>query len=132
MPESSQSPRLAPIRRSWNPLVWLAALIYRLTMGRVAAPIRVVYARAPCLILGHLILVATAEYGLSLDRRAWYLTRVFGSRLNDCMFCDDLETYMALRHGAISRADIAALPHYATAEEFTERSEEHTSELQSH
>lgn len=121
MPQPSPPPRLAPIGRSWNPLVWAVALIYRVLIGRVVAPVRVVYARAPRIIIGHLMLMGTAEYGLSLDRRVSSLVRVFGSRVNNCMFCDDLETHMGLKHGTISRADVDALPHFATAPEFSER-----------
>ena len=113
--------RLAPIRRSWNPLVWLIAWIYRVTMGRVAAPVPVIFARAPKLIVGHMTLLSTAEYGLSLDARLRHLTRVFGSRVNGCMFCDDLETHMALKAKTVTRADIDALPQYATSTRFTER-----------
>ncbi len=113
-------PRLAPIERSWNPLVWLAAAVYRATVGR-ATPIHVIFARAPRLILAHLILVGTMEYGVSLDRRLRALARVFGSRVNGCIFCDDLETRLAVQHGAIAQADADALPHYATSERFSER-----------
>ena len=121
MPQPPAPPRLAPIARSWNPLVWAVALIYRVLAGRVVAPVRVIYARAPRIIVGHLMLMSTAEYGLSLDRRVSSLVRVFGSRVNNCMFCDDLETHMALKRGAISRADVDALPHFATAPELSER-----------
>ncbi|HVM96507.1 MAG TPA: hypothetical protein VMT89_08965, partial [Candidatus Acidoferrales bacterium] len=40
---------------------------------------------------------------------------------NGCMYCDDLETYMALRHRAITRDDIDALTSYASSERFSER-----------
>jgi alkylhydroperoxidase family enzyme len=121
MPQSSPQPHLPPLARSWNPLVWAVALIYRVLIGRVVAPVRVVYARAPRIVVGHLMLMATAEYGLSLDRRVSSLVRVFGSRVNNCMFCDDLETHMALKRGAICRADVDALRQFATAPEFSER-----------
>lgn len=121
MPDQAyENARLAPIFRSWNPLVWLIAWIYRLTMGRVAAPVPIVFARAPGVIVGHIALVSTAEYGLSLKPRLRHLTRVFGSRVNQCMFCDDLETHMALKAKTVTRADIDALPNYATSERFTE------------
>jgi AhpD family alkylhydroperoxidase len=114
------APRLAPIERSWNPLVWLAAAIYRATVGH-ATPVYVIFARAPRLILAHLILMSTSEYGVSLDRRLRSLARVFGSRVNGCLFCDDLETRLALQSRAISQEDADALPHYATSERFSER-----------
>ena len=113
--------RLAPIRRSWNPLVWLIAWIYRGAIGRVVAPVRVIFARAPRLVVGHMMLMSAAEYGLSLDARLRHLIRVFGSRVNGCMFCDDLETHMALKAKSVSRADIDALPQYVTSTRFTER-----------
>lgn len=114
------APRLAPIERSWNPLVWLAAAIYRATVGH-ATPIYVIFARAPRLILAHLVLISTSEYGLTLDRRLRSLARVFGSRVNGCIFCDDLETRLAVKSRAITQEDADALPHYATSERFGER-----------
>jgi AhpD family alkylhydroperoxidase len=113
-------PRLTPIENSKNPLVWLAAAIYRASVGR-ATPIYVIFARAPRLILAHLILMTTSEYGVSLDRRLRSLARVFGSRVNGCIFCDDLETRLAVKHRAISQEDADALPHYATSERFSAR-----------
>ena len=121
MSNGYENVRLAPMRRSWNPMVWLIALAYRITIGRVSAPVPVLFARAPRLIFGHLMLMSAAEYGLSLDKRVRYLTRVFGSRVNLCMFCDDLETHMALKAKAVSRDDIDALARYATSPRFTER-----------
>jgi len=115
------SPRLQPVERSWNPLVWLALAVYRSATGGTDSPIRVIFARAPRLILAHLILVGTSEYGISLDRRLRSLARVFGSRVNGCLFCDDLETRLALQHRAISREDADALAHYASSDRFSER-----------
>jgi alkylhydroperoxidase family enzyme len=37
------------------------------------------------------------------------------------MFCDDLETHMALKAKSVTRADIDALLEYATSARFTER-----------
>lgn len=121
MSDAYENARLAPIRRTWNPMVWLIAWAYRMTIGRVAAPVPIVFARAPRTIFGHLMLMSAAEYGLSLDKRIRHLTRVFGSRVNLCMFCDDLETHMALKAKSVSRDDIDALSEYATSPRFTER-----------
>lgn len=113
-------PRLAPLDGSWNPLVRIALATYRAATGGTL-PIRVIFARAPRLIVAHLVLVATSEYGVSLPRRLRALCRVWGSRVNGCVFCDDLETRVAIRHGAISREDTDALPHYATSDRFSAR-----------
>lgn len=121
MSDAYENARLAPIRRSWNPMVWLIAWAYRITIGRVAAPVPILFARAPRTIFGHLMLMSAAEYGLSLDKRVRHLTRVFGSRVNLCMFCDDLETHMALKAKTVTREDIDALAQYATSPRFTER-----------
>lgn len=118
---AAASPRLQPVERSWNPLVWLALAVYRSATGGTDSPIRVIFARAPRLIIAHLILVGTSEYGISLDRRLRALARVFGSRVNGCLFCDDLETRLALEHRAISREDADALPQYASSDRFSER-----------
>ena len=115
------SSRLEPVARSWNPFFWLALIAYRVSVGGAATPARVIFARAPGVVVAHLVLMATSEYVLSLERRLRLLVRVFGSRVNGCMYCDDLETYAALRHRAISRADIDALPRYRESEHFNER-----------
>jgi alkylhydroperoxidase family enzyme len=114
------APRLAPLERSWNPLVWLAAAIYRATVGH-ATPVYVIFARAPRLIFAHLVLMSTSEYGVSLDRRLRSLARVFGSRVNGCIFCDDLETRIAIKTRAITQEDADALPYYATSDRFSDR-----------
>jgi AhpD family alkylhydroperoxidase len=111
--------RLAPLGWSWNPLVWLAALAYRFGAGGVATPIWVIFARAPGLVLAHLILVITSEFLVGLDRRLRALVRVYGSRLNRCSFCDDLEAALALRHRALSAADLDALADFRTSERFS-------------
>ncbi len=121
MSDAYENARLAPIRRTWNPMVWLIAWVYRMTIGRVAAPVPILFARAPRTIVGHLMLMSAAEYGLSLDKRIRHLTRVFGSRVNLCMFCDDLETHMALKAKTVTRDEIDALSEYATSARFTER-----------
>src|SRR5436190_22087677 len=90
------SPRLAPVTRSWNPLVWIAMAVYR-SIG-APTPVQIIFARAPRLILAHLMLVITSEYGLSVDRRLRSLVRVFASRVNGCLFCDDLETRLTLQN----------------------------------
>src|SRR6185369_4640154 len=112
-------PRLTPIAWSWNPLHWLALAIYR-SIG-APLPAQVIFARAPRLIIGHLLVVLTSEYGLTLDRRVQSLVRVFGSRINGCMFCDNLETRLAIAHGSLTREDADALAEYAASERFGER-----------
>lgn len=116
-----EAPRLEPIAWSWNPLVWLALLAYRFGAGGEASPVKVIFARAPRLVLAHLVLIVTCEYALSLDRRLRGLARVFGSRVNGCLFCDDLETRLAIRHHAISTEDADALAVYATSPRFSAR-----------
>lgn len=121
MPGSAAAPpRLEPVRRSRHPLVWLLLAVYRLT-GVSTAPVRVIFARAPRAILPHLLLMSVAEYGLHLDRRLRALVRVLGSRVNRCHFCDDLESRLALAHGALAQEDLDALEKHATSARFSER-----------
>jgi len=121
MDKTPHAYRLEPIERSWNPWVRLASFIYRLTTGYVGPAIRVIFARAPRLLVGHLTLMATAEYMISLDRRTRSLVRVFGSRINNCMYCDDLESHMALRHKSLTQEEIDAVPRFESSSLFTER-----------
>ena len=46
---------------------------------------------------------------------------MLNSRVNLCMFCDDLETHMALKANSLTRDDIDALAQYATSPLFTDR-----------
>ncbi len=119
--DATGAPRLAPRQWSWNPLVWLAALAYRVGTGGATTPVWVIFARAPGLVLAHLTLVVTSEYLVGLDRRLRALVRVLGSRLNGCNFCDDLEAALALRHRALTRADLDALMSFRASERFSGR-----------
>ena len=118
-----QGPALAPPRlapgRSWHPLFWIALAIYR-SIG-APLPAEVIFSRAPRLVVAHLLLVITSEYALSLDKRTRALVRVFGSRINGCMFCDNLESRLAVEHGAISREDADGLARYRTSDRFGDR-----------
>ncbi|MDX2166059.1 MAG: carboxymuconolactone decarboxylase family protein [Deltaproteobacteria bacterium] len=118
-PLAVASLRLAPLRWSWNPLVWLAALAYRFGAGGAVTPVWVIFARAPGLVLAHLLVVTTSEYLVGLDRRLRALVRVYGSRLNRCSFCDDLEAALALRHRALTAADLDALASFRDSERFS-------------
>ncbi len=113
--------RLKALTWSWNPLVWWAALSYRLAIGSTGSPVWVIFVRAPRVIIAHLVLVATSEFGLSLDKRLRSLLRVFSSRVNNCLYCDDLESYVALKHRTLTREDLDALPTYRDSQRFSER-----------
>lgn len=118
--EDTPKTRLAPLTRSWNPLVWLALAVYR--WGAVSTtPVRVLFARAPRLILSHVFLMIGYAYGTSLSHRLRSLVSVYGSRINGCMFCDDLETATALKSKALVCEDVDALPEYRTSARFSPR-----------
>jgi len=120
-PQNAAGPtRLAPLSWSWNPLVWLAAAAYRFGAAGATMPAWVIFARAPGLVLAHLLLVGTSEYCVGLTPRLRALVRVFGSRINNCRFCDDLESALALRHGQLTRADLDALPTYRSNARFSD------------
>ena len=114
---ATPAPRLSPIRCSRHPLVLLALAAYRFGAG-TTAPVRVIFARAPRLVIAHLVLVLTTEYALRTDRRLRTLVRVFGARVNGCRFCDDLETRIAIATRAISREDADDLASWATSPRF--------------
>jgi AhpD family alkylhydroperoxidase len=118
--EPAASPRLAPIRRALHPMVALANAIYRFGVG-TTAPVAVIFARAPRLIFAHLVLMMTSEAGVSLDKRTRALARVFGSKTNGCMFCNDLTTRLALKHRALGQEDVDALADWRASDRFTER-----------
>lgn len=117
---TGEGARLAP-RRSWHPLVLWLGLAYRFAAGGASAPVRVIFARAPRLVLAHVLLMITAEYGLSLERRLRQLVRIFGARRMECAFCFDLETGLALRGRAIAESDLAGLAHWESSDRFDAR-----------
>jgi AhpD family alkylhydroperoxidase len=117
---ADSAPRLPEIHRSWNPLVWLATAVYRSVAGD-PIPVRVIFARAPRLIIPHLLIVGACEYLMSLDRRIRAMARVHGSRVNSCSFCDNLETRLALAHKLLTREEIDELAAWRDSTKLTAR-----------
>ena len=111
--------RLAPVEHPANPLMRLAYRLSAWRYGKVLAPLKVMYARKPRLLLLAGQMQRVVE-GLSLEPSLRMLVMVQAARLNGCTFCQDLLLAEALRRG-VGRERFDALAEYRTSPLFSER-----------
>ena len=112
--------RLTPIERPRNPLLRLAFRISVRQFGKVIAPLKVIYARKPRLLLVAGQISRTLEKGLSLDPPLRLLVQAQAARLNGCTFCQDLALAQAVQ-GKIGMDRFQALADFRVSNVFTER-----------
>ena len=112
--------RLTPIEHPRNPLLRLAFRISIRQFGKVIAPLKVIYARKPRLLLVAGQISRTLEKGLSLDPSLRLLVQAQAARLNGCTFCQDLALAQAVQ-GKIGTERFQALADFRTSGVFTER-----------
>lgn len=91
--------RLAPIDHPPSLILRLLFWLSRRIVGRVLAPMRVLYPRLPGFVRPHLGMMRFAERRLSLPPRLRHLVEVRVSRLNGCAFCADAHEWVGRRHG---------------------------------
>jgi AhpD family alkylhydroperoxidase len=112
--------RLEPIEHPRSPLLRLAYRLSARQFGKVIAPLKVIYARKPRLLLLAAQIGRTMEKGLSLDPALRLLVQVQAARLNGCAFCEDL----ALAHAAQRKVGLErfrALDDFRASPLFSER-----------
>lgn len=91
VPEAPSPPlRLAPLAAEPSLLLRVFNWLLRRRLGKVFTASRVIYARLPALLWGHLPLFRLAEAGLMLSGELRHLVEVHVSTLNGCSFCEDL------------------------------------------
>lgn len=112
--------RLAPIERPTGILMRLAYWASRRQFGKVIAPLKVMYARKPRLLLLSLHVQRVLERGLSLEPSLRLLVQAQVARLNGCAFCQDLALAEAFRH-ELGAERFTALPEYRSSEIFSAR-----------
>lgn len=112
--------RLTPIEHPRNPLLRLAYRISVKQFGKVIAPLKVIYARKPRLLLVSGQISRTLEKGLSLDPSLRLLVQAHAAQLNGCTFCQDLALAQAVQ-GKIGMERFQALGEFRTSDAFTAR-----------
>jgi AhpD family alkylhydroperoxidase len=98
-PPHSQAPRLAPLATTPSFLYWLLTIAYRLLLGKVITPARVLFTRMPRLIFPTIGMYRVLQSGLSLERGLVDLIQLRVSEKNGCTFCLDVHSAEALKHG---------------------------------
>ena len=88
--------RLAPIDRPKGLLPRLAFAMTARRLGKVIAPMRIVYARFPELFRVAWTFLRIEDRSLPLDPELRHLVKVFTAQLNGCGFCRDIGRAMAV------------------------------------
>lgn len=110
--------RLVPLE-SRSLLIVLARLASRRALGRVIAPLEVLYPRVPRLLWPQLGMFRYFATGTSLSPRTRVLVETYVSLQNGCGFCSDLHAREAERLG-IARETVLSLPDFERSAAFSE------------
>lgn len=86
---TAAAPRLAPIDRSTGFLHWLLRLAFRVQLGKVMMPLRVIFPRIPRYMFAHFTLLYFYARGLTIPRTLRHLLAIRVSDRNQCSFCSD-------------------------------------------
>lgn len=112
--------RLAPIERPRNAMTRLAFRMFRKQFGKVATPLKVIYARMPGILPQLMMINRTAEKGVSLEPRLKLLIFNFVDTLNGCSFCDDYRRAIAVQR-RMGMDKFSALADFETSDRFDAR-----------
>jgi AhpD family alkylhydroperoxidase len=106
--------RLTPIEKPGSLFLKLAYNMAKRQFGKVIMPLKVIYARAPSLLMLAAKLEST-EKKLSLPKNIRILIKNFVSQLNDCKFCSDLSKYEAVKNSVEGRKIIELLDYKSSS-----------------
>jgi alkylhydroperoxidase family enzyme len=98
----------------------LAYWMMKREFGKVAAPLKIIYARKPVLLPLMMLINQTADRGVSLEPELRLLVFDFVDTLNGCTFCDDYRLAIAVQK-RIGVEKFAALGEYRTSVLFSAR-----------
>ena len=112
--------RLTPIENPRHPMTRLAYWMMKREFGKVAAPLKIIYARKPVLLPLMMLINKTADRGMSLEPELRLLVFDFVDTLNGCTFCDDYRLAIAVQK-RIGIEKFAALGEYRTSELYDAR-----------
>ena len=114
------SPRLEPIEEPPGLFLRLAYLYSRRVFGKVMAPLKVMYARAPGVMRASVQLAQASDNKLELDTSLRLLIQARTSSLNGCGFCLDMKKANAVSaHLGLEKFE--ALPNYQESPLFDDR-----------
>lgn len=91
------SPRLKPIENPANPFMKLAYWFSRKQVGKVIAPLKVIYARLPLPFAMWMNKMLSMEKKLPLAAELRLLIRTHVAQLNTCNFCIDIAKAEAIQ-----------------------------------
>jgi AhpD family alkylhydroperoxidase len=112
--------RIPPLEQPTSLLTRIAYSVSRRMLGKVMTPMKVVFARMPGALFGHLMLVRALDGKLSLDPDLRLLLQTHTAGINGCGFCVDIARAVAMqRRGSLDKA--LAVAEYRTDPRFTER-----------
>lgn len=112
--------RLTPIDKPSHPMTRFAFRRFERQFGKVATPLKVIYARKPGLLPLLMLITRTASRGISLEPELKLLVFNLVDSVNRCSFCDDYRRAMAVqRHIGLDK--FAALAEFRTSELFGDR-----------
>ena len=97
LPSHPTQPRLAAIDRPAGLLMKAAYFMSKRVMGKVIAPIRVIYSRKPSLVWISQKFNRIESKDLKLESRYRHLIKAYTSLKNNCAFCHDISLAMAYR-----------------------------------
>jgi alkylhydroperoxidase family enzyme len=112
--------RLTPIEQPSHLITRFAFRRMERQFGKVATPMKVIYARKPRLLPLLMMIDRTANHGLSIDPELRLLVLNVVDRQNECGFCNDYRLAIAVQR-RMGADRFAALADFRTSELFTPR-----------
>ena len=112
--------RLAPIESPRHPIMRMAYRKFERQYGKVATPLKVIYARKPGLLPILMMIDRTADRGISLEAELKLLVFAFVDSQNRCSFCEDYRHAQAMQR-RMGMERFAALADFPTSDLFTDR-----------
>jgi alkylhydroperoxidase family enzyme len=112
--------RLTAIENPSHPMLRLAYKRFERQFGKVATPLKVIYARKPRLLPLLMLIDRTADRGISLEPELKLLVFNFVDAQNGCSFCHDYRQAQAVQR-QMGMERFAALSGFRTSEVFTGR-----------
>ena len=112
--------RLQPIENPGSLMLKMGYQMMKRQFGKVPTPLKIIYARSPCLMSVALRIDKTANKKLSFDTEFRLLVQTFGSMINGCSFCHDFRQTQAIK-GNLGAEKFQALREYKSSVLFNQR-----------